>query len=82
MVAELVEDLETELPPAYSDLVRFAEAYEAWVDFGRYGMPYPGGSLDQPENWRLLMDTLHRAKAQADRELAAEEEMARRFARD
>lgn len=79
MVAELVEDLENENPPTYADLILFAGAYEAWVDFSRYGMPHAGGSLDQTENWRLLMDTLYRAKAQADRELAAEEEMARRY---
>lgn len=80
MLAELVEDLENELPPTYQDLVLFAQAYEAWVDFQRYGMPEAGGSLDQSENWRLLMDCIHRAKAEADRELAIEEEMTRRFA--
>jgi hypothetical protein len=82
MVAELVEDLEQEVVPVYADLRLFAEAYEAWADFHRYGMPYSGGSLEQPENWRLMMDCMHRARAQADRELSEEEEMARRFARD
>ena len=82
MVAELVEDLENDLPPTHSDLALFSEAYEAWVDYSRYGMPHPGGSLNQPENWRLLMDCLHRAKAEADRELALEEEMARRYSKE
>ena len=82
MVAELVDDLEREKPSTLQDLRLFSDMYEAWVDFNRYGKPHSGGSLDQPENWRLAMDCFHRAKADADRELSEEEEMTRRFARE
>jgi hypothetical protein len=79
MLAELLEDLEREVIPTLADLHLFTALYEAWVDFGRYGLPFGGGSLDQPENWRLAMECAHAAKAQADRELAEEEEAVRRL---
>lgn len=82
MLAELVEDIELELLPTRRELQLFNDIYEAWVSFRRYGMPYAGGSLEQPENWLLMMDCVHRAKAEADYKLAEEEEMTRRFSRE
>lgn len=82
MLAELVEDIELELLPTRRELLLFNDTYEAWVNFQRYGMPYAGGSQQQPENWLLAMDCVHRAKARADYELAEEEEMTRRFSRE
>lgn len=62
------KELEDEHSPSEDEINAVAYGLTMWTENLRYGTPREGGHLDQPMNWRLAMDVVHRAHSQAERD--------------
>ncbi len=58
--------------PTLFDLQAYIYALEAFRDHGRYGLPYEGGSRDQPYMWKLALDCVEDAIGAARSQARAE----------
>lgn len=65
-----------ECEPTPLEVRRQDEALTYLLDFENFGLPYEGGSLDQPYNWKRAVSFAMRVRGDADwerKKVAAEE---------
>ena len=54
------------LEPTWRDELAFNRAWNLMWEFEEYGLPHAGGYLDQPAEWRYVMNCARTAKQRAD----------------
>lgn len=50
------------IPTAF-EIMAYVFAIESYNDYERYGLPYEGGLVDQPWEWKLAVDVVKDALA-------------------
>lgn len=63
------KELDEEYSSTEDELNAVAYGLTLWTEYQRYGSPREGGYVDQPMNWRLCMNVLHRAHDLAERDV-------------
>lgn len=66
------ENIDEQFEPTLADMLAYEYAIESFRDFEHYGLPYEGGSREQPYRWKLALDCVNSAMGAARAQAAAE----------
>lgn len=65
----LNETLSKDLKPTNYEVRKRNIAWTVYVDYSEFGLPFSGGSLEQPRWWKRALDCVLRARNEAQWEL-------------